>query len=124
MGDDNWIVENKILTINQIAELYFTTETEQTRYKFACNAYSEYFDVSESEVDGTDGIDRVFDANPCRCTIVSAIWIPHGAGYPTAMEPSGKMAAVRRAWQWFFRTCEGKPFIHRTSLHGLETVIM
>ncbi|MFR5450647.1 MAG: hypothetical protein ACLTIG_04440 [Roseburia hominis] len=63
MGDDNWIVENKILTINQIAELYFPTETEQTRYKFACNAYSEYFDVSESEVDGADGIDRVFDAN-------------------------------------------------------------
>ena len=63
VGDNNWIVENKILTINQIAELYFTTETEQTRYKFACNAYSEYFDVSESEVDGTDGIDRVFDAN-------------------------------------------------------------
>lgn len=52
VGDNNWIVENKILTINQIAELYFPTETEQTRYKFACNAYSEYFDVSESEVDG------------------------------------------------------------------------
>lgn len=63
VGDNNWIVENKILTINQIAELYFPTETEQTRYKFACNAYSEYFDVSESEVDGADGIDRVFDAN-------------------------------------------------------------
>lgn len=123
VGDNNWIVENKILTINQIAELYFPTETEQTRYKFACNAYSEYFDVSESEVDGADGIDRVFDANLAAVPLYLQ-YDPTWGGISYGNGTIRKMAVVRRAWQWFFRTCGGKPFIHRTSLHGLETVIM
>lgn len=62
-GNDTFLIENKILTEEEIADLYFSTESDRTRFLIICNAYGEYFDVAETKVimdDDSEAIDSVF----------------------------------------------------------------
>lgn len=54
-GSDSWLVENEVLSIDEIAALYFPDEYAQTQFKVLCNAYEEYFDVAETIVIADDG---------------------------------------------------------------------
>lgn len=44
-GNDNWLIENKILTVGEIADLYFSSKSDKTQFSVTCNAYGDYFDV-------------------------------------------------------------------------------
>lgn len=63
LGNDTFLIENKILTQKEIADLYFTSESDKTKFLITCNAYGEYFDVAETKVimdDDSETLDGIF----------------------------------------------------------------
>lgn len=49
-GENTYWIENKVLTMSQIADLYFPGENERSRFLITCEAYGEYFDVAQSKI--------------------------------------------------------------------------
>lgn len=49
-GINFWRIENKILSVDKIADKYFGTESEKKQFVVTCNAYGEYFDVATTSV--------------------------------------------------------------------------
>lgn len=47
-GTEIYWVENKLLTVSEIADIYFLKETEKTQFLLTCEAYGEYFDTAQS----------------------------------------------------------------------------
>lgn len=54
-GNDSWLVENKVLSVEEIAEKYFRDESEKNQFSILCNAYGEYFDVAQTIIIADDG---------------------------------------------------------------------
>ena len=49
-GNNTFLIENRILTEEEIADSYFTDESDRTKFLVTSNAYGEYFDVAETKV--------------------------------------------------------------------------
>lgn len=64
-GNDTFLIENRILTQEEIADIYFPEEPGRTKFLIMCNAYGEYFDVAETKIiaeDGSETVEREFSA--------------------------------------------------------------
>lgn len=55
LGNDSWLVENKVLSVEEIAEKYFRDEAEKKQFSILCNTYGEYFDVAQTIIIADDG---------------------------------------------------------------------
>lgn len=54
-GNDSWLVENEVLSADEIAAIYFPDKYARIQFEVLCNAYEEYFDVAETIIIADDG---------------------------------------------------------------------
>ena len=78
-GARTFWVENKILSINEIAQLFFGTEKERERFQIICQAYGEYFNENRAIVilENDEEVER-------NITIASASQVPLYLQYDAA----------------------------------------
>lgn len=68
-GNNTFLIENRVLSVDEIANLYFQDETKKTMFTVMCNAYGEYFDVGETKVtvdESNETIETYYPANISR----------------------------------------------------------
>ena len=58
-GTEIYWVENKLLTVSEIAEIYFSKETDKTQFLLTCEAYGEYFDTAQSVIIFENGEEQI-----------------------------------------------------------------
>lgn len=61
-GENAYWIENHLLTISEIAAIYFPDEDEKRKFTITCEAYGEYFDVANSKIIDEDGAETIVGA--------------------------------------------------------------
>ena len=56
---DNYEVTNSYLSVEEIADKYFTEDTDKQEFEASCYAYSQFFEVSDAKVEDADGEDAI-----------------------------------------------------------------
>lgn len=90
-SDNNtYWVENCLLTISEIADMYFPDETEKKKFIITCEAYGEYFDVAGSKIIDEDGAETIIGAGVTNLSEVP-LYLQYDAEWANVAYGNGTM---------------------------------
>ena len=120
-------VTNSFLSMDEIRRMWFPDEAEGKKFVACCEAYSQFMEISQTQIDIEAGNWTNVDFSAISLMNVPLYLQYKGSWAATPygdVAQSGKPGVRQPALPWYCLTSGRSRFCRMTSLHGQETVFM